>query len=95
MSSHEHPEIMAELVEMKGQLAEVHGFLLGNRLRKNGKKGWLEQTEDDISDLQRKVGWGYRLIMGLAAAGLGLGSTILTMVVTGTTKAVLKFLGLE
>lgn len=95
MSPHDHPEIMSKLAEMEGQLSEVHGFLLGNRLKSNGRKGWLENIEDEVLDLQRQVGLGTKLLMALAGAGLGLGSTILTMVITGTTKAVLKFLGLE
>ncbi len=95
MAPHEHPEVMTELAEIRSQLGEVHGFLLGNRLRTNGKKGWLEDTEDRLDRLEVAYSWGKRLIVGLVGTfGLAV-TTLTTLFITGTFRVVAHYLGLQ
>ena len=85
-------DMEADIAGLKAQVGEIHEFLLGDRLKSNGKKGWLETMEDRVDIIESKAFIAGRAI----AATLGVAVTAaLTLVFTGTTKMVLRFLGVE
>ena len=85
-------DMEADIAGLKAQVGEIHEFLLGDRLKSNGKKGWLETMEDRVDIIESKAFIAGRTI----AATLGVAVTAaLTLVFTGTTKMVLRFLGVE
>lgn len=95
MPTHDHTQLEQDISALKNDVAEIHGFLLGNRLHSNGKKGWLEQVEDRLSDIEGVVRWGRTAIMA-AVGTLGvMVTTVGTLTATGTVKVVLRFLGVE
>ena len=95
MPPHDYTQMEADIAGLKAQVGEIHEFLLGDRLRSNGKKGWLETMEDRVDAIESKAFMAGRAIAAIAAT-LGVAVTAaLTLVFTGTAKVVLRFLGVE
>ncbi len=95
MAPNDYKQMAEDVSELKIRVAEIHGFLLGARLASNGKKGWLEATEDRLEVLESGARWvrgGILSIMGTLGTAL---TVVVTLSATGTFHAVRNWLGLR
>ena len=95
MLEHNHRQLESSIAALQSKVDEIHDFLIGNRLGKDGKHGWLEQVDDRLSELERLMGAIRKWSMAAAGVVGTVGVSLLTIVATNSTSAFMSWLGLR